>query len=59
MNEDAVFEAVDAADGVGEALAELNSNRPADDLVAGSDEVVVDLDDGVGGHGEADALITG
>ena len=35
----------------------MDADGAAGDLVAGSDQVVVDLDDGVGGHGEAHALI--
>ena len=59
LHEHAVLEAVDAVDGAGKALVEADSDGPAGDLVAGADEVVIDLDDGVGRHGEADALVAG
>ena len=35
---------------------ELDTDGAADDAVIGADEVVVDLGENVGGHGEADAL---
>ena len=59
LDEHAVLESVDAIDGAGEAGAERDADRPARDFVAGADEVVVDGDDGVGRHGEPDALVAG
>src|SRR5580698_1213724 len=57
LDQHACLEAVNAIDGPGEPLVEANADGSAGDLVAGADEVVVDLDDGVGRHGEADALV--
>ena len=38
---------------------ELNPDRTPDDLMLRSNQVVIDPDDRVGGHGEANSLITG
>ncbi len=59
LHQHAVLEPVDAIDCAREARTELDADRAARHLVAGADEVVVDRDDGVGGHGESDALIAG
>ena len=59
LDQYAVLESVDAVDGAGEAGAERDADRAARHLVAGADEVVVDRDDGIRGHGESDALVAG
>src|SRR5215472_13816317 len=59
LDEHAVLEVIDTVDRAGEALLELDADGAADDLVAGADEVVVDGDDGIGGHCETDALVAG
>ena len=53
------LEAVDAADGRRQIGLEGDADGAADNLVLGSDEIVVDWNDGIGGHGKADALVAG
>src|ERR1039458_3546958 len=52
----AVGKAVFAADRSGQGTLEADANGAPHDLVLRPDEHVVDIDDDVGGHGEADAL---
>src|SRR5580658_5243902 len=59
LNEYAALEAVDAVDRAGKPFAELDADGAACDLVAGADEIVVDVNDGVRRHGETDALVAG
>ena len=58
-DDDAGLESVDAGDGAGQIGLEADADAAADDLVLGADELVVDVDDGVGRHGEADAFVAG
>jgi hypothetical protein len=57
LHQHAVLEAVNAADRARKPFAEADADRAAGDLVAGRDQVVVDLHHGVRRHGEADALV--
>ena len=53
------LETVDALHSRIEAGLELNADRTPDDLVLRSNQIVVDPDHRVRGHGEANPLVTG
>src|SRR5579872_1234098 len=53
----ACLESVDAIDCAGEIRTELDTDRSADYLMAGADQVVIDRDNSIRRHSKADALI--
>ena len=57
LHQHAVLEAVNAVHRARKIRTEFDADRAARHLVAGTDQVVVDGDHGVGGHGEAKALV--